>query len=182
MPATVLSSCSAVGFLNAVERPAQHGNVGLVIRKEQIVQPRHLGLGLADPVQAQALHDHGARAAADERVQSLRRNRRQSDLLKHVIGGRRQIRGRVDDRAVEIEDDGAVVEIGVHWVRLGLQGAGASYCGFGVLSPPVSRWPVFRNPSRARHPWPSYRLGLPQTWAAAPEFCSGRCDRATVRD
>ena len=42
------------------------------------------------------------------------RNGREPDLLKHMIGRGRQVGRGVDERAVEIEDDGAVAEVGVH--------------------------------------------------------------------
>src|SRR5262245_10617992 len=47
-------------------------------------------------------------------MQRLWRNRRQPDLRKYMICRRRQIGRRVDQRAVEGEDDRAVVEIGGH--------------------------------------------------------------------
>ena len=62
-------------------------------------------------MQAQPLLDHGARAAADERVQLLGRDRCQADQAEHVVGRGRQVGRRIDQRAVEIEDDGRVREI-----------------------------------------------------------------------
>ena len=133
------------------------------------MQPGDFGLGLADAVQAQACLDHGARAAADERVQSLRGNGREPDLLKHVIGRGRQIGRGVDEGAVEVEDDGAVAEVGVHggsleWKEarklLLFQHPVTAGFGLGAFRQFVTRTVISSARCRPR---------LPQTWASAPK-------------
>src|SRR5215475_2625744 len=66
-----------------------------------------IGSDLA-PVGLQAPFDQPASAGTDHVPRGFQRNGRQSLAVEHVIEGIDQVRRGVDERAVEVENDGAI--------------------------------------------------------------------------
>ena len=63
---------------------------------------------------AQAGLDHRHRSAADEGMQLLDGHRFQPDQSQGMVGGGQEVGRRVDDGAVEVEDDGGIAEVQGH--------------------------------------------------------------------
>ena len=96
------------------EGSAADGDIVRIEREERIVQPSALGFAYALAAEAQAGLDHRHRSAADEGMQLADGHRFQPDQRQGMVGGGQEVGRRVDDGAVEVEDDGGIGEVEGH--------------------------------------------------------------------
>ncbi len=87
-----------------LERAAPDRDVAAVIVEIARQQPFVLGRGHRLGRRADRALDHVPGAMADERAQRLSVDPRQTEMVEHVVGRGDEVRRRVDERAVEIED------------------------------------------------------------------------------
>jgi hypothetical protein len=78
------------------------------------VQPSALSFAYAFAAKGQAGFDHRHRSAADEGMQLADGHRFQPDEAQGMVGGGQEVGRRVDDGAVEVEDDGGIGEVQGH--------------------------------------------------------------------
>jgi ribose 5-phosphate isomerase A len=89
--------------------PAFAGDIRLIMRQELGEHSVHVALR-ADP--RQRLLDHDPGAVANAAADGLDRNRCESATHEHIVKSVGQVRRGIDQRAVEIEDDGGAGEHG----------------------------------------------------------------------
>ena len=99
---------------DALERPAADRNIVGVEGEEMLVQAPELLPAGADPAKPQPCLDHGEGAVADEGVQLGNRDGAQPFERERVVGCGGQIGRRVDQRAVEVENDGGIAQLEGH--------------------------------------------------------------------
>ena len=117
-PATFLVLVGADGELGArrleaierrhrpLEWTAADGEILPVIVEEALQQPLALLLRELGGIGTQGMLDHKARAVPDQRPESCSLNARQAETGEYVVGRGNEVGSGVDQRAVEIEDEG----------------------------------------------------------------------------
>ena len=88
------------------ERTRAVGNVLSIIRHERFVQTIDVGRRALASIRRQRIFDHPPRSSADQRPGGFEGNDRQSLLREGVVERIDEVGGGIDQRAVEIEDDG----------------------------------------------------------------------------
>src|SRR5689334_5706459 len=96
---------------HAIVGLAAHGYVIRVKAEKAIVQAAELRLAYGHAVVAQTGVEHDARTIADERPQLCHAHGLEPSACECVVGGGGQIRRGVDERAVEIEDNGSIAQL-----------------------------------------------------------------------
>src|SRR5690606_5630691 len=102
--------------------PALYGDVRFIVIDEAPEHAVELVLRIGDPAVLQPGCDHMPGAEADLGPQALWRQRLDAVARQHMVRGTDEVWGRVDEGAVEVENESYVAhhQPSVVWVRTGL--------------------------------------------------------------